>query len=383
MTLSPAVEQTSLARGPLGPHERVPPASEFVDLPADFPMYRGGTLRHGRVAYETLGQPSGGGENVILVLPGLSADAHIASHAEDPTPGWWEDMVGVGKPIDTTRWHVICVNSLGSCRGSTGPASRCPGSGDVYGVSFPDLSLQDVAAAGAHVLRALGFDRIACVVGVSMGGMAALALIEQHPGIARAHINISSALQAAPFATAIRSLQREVIRNDPDWAGGSYTASRLPIHGMQAARKLGVISYRSAEEWRDRFGRRRIPEADGGFSAEFEIEEYLQTNADRFVACFDPNSYLYLSRAIDWFELEQARGPDAGEWPQDVLVMGVRTDQLFPLEQQAQVARRFAASGSSVQLAEVDSSKGHDAFLVDSAAFGPVISTFLSHALDS
>jgi homoserine O-acetyltransferase len=383
MTLSPPVEQTARARHRLGPHEMVPPASRFVDLPDDFPMHRGGTLRAGRVAYETLGQPSAGGENVILVLPGLSADAHIASHAEDPTPGWWQDMVGVGKPIDTARWHVICVNSLGSCRGSTGPASRCPCSGDVYGLSFPDLSLEDVAAAAAHVLRSLGFDRIACVVGVSMGGMAALALIEQHPGIARAHVNISSALQAAPFATAIRSLQREVIRNDPEWADGGYTGSRLPIHGMQAARKLGVISYRSAEEWRDRFGRRRIPEAGGGFSAEFEVEDYLQSNADRFVACFDPNSYLYLSRAIDWFELEQATGHAAGEWPHDVLVMGVRSDQLFPVEQQADVAQRFTACGSSVQLATVDSNKGHDAFLVDSASFGPVISTFLSRVLDT
>ena len=229
--------------------EFIPPASRFIPLPDPFPMQRGGELPQGRVAYETWGELDAAGDNALLILTGLSPDAHAASHAEDPSEGWWEAMLGPGKAIDTDRWFVVCVNSLGSCKGSSGPASMRPDDNGPWRLDFPELSIEDCADAAAHAVRALGIERLACVIGNSMGGMAALALLARHPGIARSHVNVSGAARALPFSIAIRSLQREAIRLDPAWNNGDYDDARYPESGMRMARKLGVITYRSALEW--------------------------------------------------------------------------------------------------------------------------------------
>jgi homoserine O-acetyltransferase len=365
-----------------GPYESVPPASRFADLPDGFVLHRGGMLDGGRVAYETMGRLAPQRDNVIVILPGLSADAHVASHDDDPTPGWWEHMVGPRKPIDTDVWFVVCVNSLGSCRGSSGPASLSPKTGRPYGLTFPALSLEDVADGAAHVVRSLGIERVACVVGTSMGGMVSLAFVERHPDLARAHVSISAGLHSPPFAIATRSLQREVVRNDPEWRGGAYWPHGFPLTGMRTARKLGLITYRSAEEWGHRFGRRRLPApgSSDGFGPEFEIEAYVQANADRFVERFDPNCYLYLSRAIDWFDAEDSSTRSTrGHTLESALVLGVRSDLLFPLDLQSQVAAHLRGLGARVAFQTLDSDKGHDAFLVDCAAFGAPIARFLEH----
>src|SRR5690606_12236419 len=213
---------------------------------------------HGHLAYETWGTLSAARDNAVLILTGLSPSAHAASSELDPEPGWWEEMVGPGKPIDTTRWFVICVNTLGSCKGSSGPASINPDTGEAYRLDFPELSLEDAANASHQLVQGLGIERLACLVGNSMGGMTALAYLVLHPGSARAHISISTAPQAQPFAIAIRSLQREAIRLDPNWNGGHYDEERYPEAGMSIARKLGVITYRSAMEWVGRFARIRL-----------------------------------------------------------------------------------------------------------------------------
>ncbi|MET0328883.1 MAG: alpha/beta fold hydrolase, partial [Luteimonas sp.] len=184
--------------------EFIPSASRFVDLPSPFPMKRGGALHGARMAYETWGSLDTDGDNAILIVTGLSPDAHAASRADDDTAGWWEPMLGPGKPIDTDHWFVICVNSLGSCKGSTGPASTDPATGEAYRLAFPELSVEDGADAAAHVVAALGIRRLACVIGNSMGGMTALALIARFPGLARTHINICGAARALPFSIAIR-----------------------------------------------------------------------------------------------------------------------------------------------------------------------------------
>ena len=168
--------------------EFIPPATQFASLPSSFAMKRGGRLVGARIGYQRWGRPTPTGDNVILILTGLSASAHVASHSGNPTPGWWEAMVGPGKPIDTDRWHVICINTLGGCHGSTGPASANPNGSGAYGLDFPALSIEDVADAGAHLVRTLGFHRLACVVGVSMGAMSALALLARHPGLSSCHI---------------------------------------------------------------------------------------------------------------------------------------------------------------------------------------------------
>src|SRR5579871_3170043 len=324
----------------------MPDATRFFDLSSPFRMKRGGALTGARLAYETWGTLNAARDNAIFVLTGLSPGAHAASNADDPSPGWWEEMLGPGKPIDTNRWFVICANSLGSCKGSTGPASVDPVTGNVYKLTFPDLALEDIANASYELVRHLGIERLACLIGNSMGGMSALGYLVNHPGSVRAHISISTAPQAQPFAIAIRSLQREAIRLDPNWNNGEYDATHYPEAGMSIARKLGVITYRSAMEWNGRFARIRLdPEErhDDPFAHEFEIESYLESHARRFVRAFDPNSYLYLSRASDWFDIAEYGQGSVLEGLKRIqieraLVIGVSTDILFPLEQQEQIA---------------------------------------------
>ncbi len=367
--------------------EFIPPATRFVGLPDGFPMKRGGRLHGARIAYETCGEPNAEADNAVLILTGLSPDAHVASHQEDRTPGWWEEMVGPGKPVDTDRWYVICVNSLGSCKGSTGPPSIHQDTGEPYRLDFPALSIEDIADAAAFTTRALGFQRLACVIGASMGGMSALALLARHPRLARSHINISGAVHSLPFSIAIRSLQREAIRSDPQWNRGRYGEEGYPERGMITARKIGMTIYRSAQEWDRRFGRARSSPAEpadhNSFDAQFTVEAYLEHHARRFVRCFDPNSYLYLSRSMDWFDLGESCGSSTAEAlsrlrVEKALVMGVQTDILFPLRQQRQIAEGLRASGADVEFLPLESDKGHDAFLVDIDRFGPPTAKFLS-----
>ena len=374
--------------------EFIPPDTRFFDLPSPFAMKRGGALQGARIAYETWGALNPARDNAILILTGLSPDAHAAATDANPEPGWWEAMLGPGKAIDSDRWFVVCVNSLGSCKGSTGPASINPATGEPYRLDFPELSLEDVADAAFAVVHALGIEQLACVIGNSMGGMSTLAYLLRHPGSARSHINISGSARALPFSIAIRSLQREAIRLDPAWNHGHYDDARspeasYPEAGMRMARKLGVITYRSALEWDGRFGRVRLDsdrrDDEDPFGLEFEVESYLEGHARRFVRRFDPNCYLYLSRSMDWFDLAEY-APDGRDVMaglakirvDKVLAIGVATDILFPLQQQQQIADGLRAGGAEAAFLPLPSPQGHDAFLVDIARFGRAIGDFLA-----
>ncbi|AXA83895.1 homoserine O-acetyltransferase [Lysobacter oculi] len=373
--------------------EFIPPATQFVDLPSPFAM-KHGVLHGARMAYQTWGTLDDRAGNAILIHTGLSPDAHAASHAGNPEPGWWERMLGPGKPIDTDRWFVICVNTLGSCKGSTGPASIDPATGAPYRLGFPELAVEDCADAAAHVVRHLGIKQLACVLGNSMGGMTALSMLARHPGLTRHLIDISGAARALPFSIAIRSLQREAIRLDPRWNNGAYDDDAYPESGMRIARKLGVITYRSAMEWDGRFGRIRLdPEArddDVPFAAEFEVEGYLENHALRFVRRFDPNCYLYLGRAMDRFDIGESASQRCGDRHIDALdalaalqvekalVIGVETDLLFPLEQQQEIAEGLRRGGADARFVAMPSPQGHDAFLVDIERFGPAVGDFLA-----
>lgn len=364
----------------------MPDARQWFTLSSPFRMKRGGELAGARLAYETWGTLDAARGNAILILTGLSPSAHAASNAADPSPGWWEEMIGPGKHINTDRWFVICVNTLGSCKGSTGPADANPATGEAYRLDFPELTLEDAANAAYELVRGLGIERLACLLGNSMGGMTALAYLAQHAGSAHAHVSISTAPQAQPFAIAIRSLQREAIRLDPNWNQGRYDDERYPEAGMSIARKLGVITYRSAMEWVGRFARIRLDSDqrdDDPFGFEFQVESYLAGHARRFVRGFDPNSYLYLSRASDWFDLAEHGGGSVAAAlkrldVERALVIGVETDILFPLPQQEQIAEGLRAGGADVTFVALDSPQGHDAFLVDIARFGTAISAFLA-----
>ena len=346
-------------------------------------MRSGGVLPEVDIVYEAWGTLSPAEDNAVLVLTGLSPGAHARSSAEDPTPGWWEDMIGPGQAIDTNRFHVVCVNSLGSCHGSTGPASIDPRTGERYRLTFPVLTIEDIATAAHATLEQVGLRRLRAVVGPSLGGMTALAYAILFPEDVRDLVTISSATRATPFATAIRSLQRECIRSDPDWRKGDYPPERPPETGLRLARKLGLITYRSAQEWRERFGRERIAAAGPTemFGPEFEIEAYLEMHAQKFARSFDANCYLYLSRAMDLFDVAEHGGSvDTGLGrirAERTLVVGVETDFLFPIDQQEEIARILADAGRRVTMTRLPSIQGHDSFLVDLDRFGPVIAEFL------
>jgi homoserine O-acetyltransferase/O-succinyltransferase len=361
-------------------------APQAVPLPDPLQLYRGGVLRGALSAYETWGRLNAARDNAILLFTGLSPSAHAASNDRDPSPGWWQRMLGPGRAIDTNRYFVVCVNSLGSCFGSTGPASIDPATRQPYRLTFPELSVEDIAAAGLHTMQVLGIQRIDCVMGASLGGMSVVAFATQFPQAARRLISISGTPAASPFSIALRSVQREAIMRDPDWRAGQYPADRPPRNGMTVARKLGTITYRSAAEWRARFARKPLTEQAGAhpgpLAPRFEVEDYLRAQAERFIRVFDPNCYLYLSSAMDRFDLAEHGGSYAaalrGVACERVLVIGVESDFLFPIDDQAAIAEAFRLNGIQVRLARLPSLEGHDAFLVDIPRFEAEIRDFLA-----
>ena len=357
-------------------------AVHYHRLDGPFVMKRG-VIQTPTFAYETWGRLNDRRDNAVLIFTGLSPSAHVASSPEDQSTGWWEDMLGPDKPIDTSRYFVICINSLGSCFGSTGPASIDPVSGCHYRLTFPVLHVEDIANAAAIVLDHLEITQLHTVLGASMGGMTALAFALVHPTRARGLVSISGAARSQPFAIAIRSLQRELIRRDPEWRNGSYELGRGPLMGMRLARKLGMISYRSAEEWTERFGRERAtsaPSVDHPFGLDFEVESYLEAQAEKFAGKFDPNCYLYLSRAMDLFDVADHGGSLERGFSrvrvERAMVIGVETDFLFPVEQQEQMAMELKKQVKDVKFHRLASMQGHDAFLVDMDRFRPVIARY-------
>ena len=346
-------------------------------------MHRGGYLDSPTLAFETWGELSEDRDNAILIFSGLSPSAHAASSEQDPAAGWWEEMIGPGLPLDTKRFFVIAVNSLGSCFGSTGPASVNPETGQVYRLNFPALTMEDIAESTYLVVQHLGIETLHSVIGCSMGGMSGLAYCAGHPGASHSFVSISSCTSALPFSIAVRSLQREMIYRDPKWLAGEYDVSEPPLVGQRLARKLGMMTYRSAIEWEQRFAREPAmeqPDSDSPFKLEFAIESYLQNHAEKFSGAFDANCYLYLSRASDLFDFAEHGGSLDVAFGrlvlERVLVIGVETDILFPLRQQRELADGLAVVCKDTKLVELDCTKGHDSFLVEMDAFRPVLTEF-------
>jgi homoserine O-acetyltransferase len=362
------------------------PATQLALLGEPLRLYRGGVIENPVVAYETWGTLNAARDNTILLFTGLSPSAHAASSPADPKPGWWEPMIGPGKAIDTSRFFVVCINSLGSPYGSSSPASVDPDTGRPYGISFPEIAVEDIARAGHEALQTLGIERVACVIGPSLGGCTVLAYAVQFADTVDHMISISGAASASPFAIALRSLQREIVRSDPAWRGGNYEPGRGPRLGLRLARKLGTITYRSHEEWDQRFGRRRVggdtTGLSGDFRPQFEVEAYLEHQGQRFADAYDANAYLYLSRASDQFDLaEHGGGSLATAFAQfklkRTLVLGVQSDMLYTIDQQRLITEQLRAAGREVEFHEFPSPQGHDSFLVDYARFEPAIGNFL------
>ncbi|MGH8210314.1 MAG: homoserine O-acetyltransferase MetX [Steroidobacteraceae bacterium] len=359
-------------------------ARQHAPLPDPFPMWRGGVLHGARMAYETWGTLNEARDNALLLFTGLSPSAHAASSAEDPSDGWWQRMLGPGLAIDTDQFFVICVNSLGSCFGSTGPAANDPATGKPYRLSFPDLSVEDIARAGFETVRTLGIERLDTVMGPSLGGMVVLAYVAQFPGAARRLVSVSGTTAASPFAIALRSIQREAITSDPDWRHGHYAADKPPRSGQRLARKLGTVTYRSAAEWQQRFDREPIrADMQKGvpFASEFAVQGYLEAQAAKFVTAFDANCYLYLSRSMDRFDLSKHGEHTAvlhRAQLEQALVIGVESDLLFSIAEQRAVAHELEAAGVTTYFRPLTCIEGHDSFLIDVERFGREIRGFLS-----
>jgi len=356
---------------------------QYYQLPSPFIFHRGGQLFDAQLQYETWGELNASADNAILILTGLSPDSHACRHHKNDHDGWWEFMVGPGKAIDTNRFYVICASSLGSCKGSTGPASINPNNNRAYRFDFPDLCLQDIANSNVLLCQHLGIERLHALVGPSMGGMTGTALIQQHPQFCRHWLPIAAGLASPPFSTAIRSLQREAIINDNNFNRGFYSHEDWPVDGMKFARKIGMLSYRSAEEWNERFPRSLKKVPDHPFGIEFPVESYLEHHANRFIHQFDPICYLYLSRAMDWFDGHQYKARNISDNPlsdvdiESALIMGTQTDLLFPVGLQKEVFQLLQQADISSKLVITDSIQGHDAFLVDEESFSTMVGDYL------
>jgi homoserine O-acetyltransferase/O-succinyltransferase len=359
-------------------------AALSVALPDPFALYRGGVLHQARIAYESWGKLNAARDNAILLFTGLSPSAHAAATERDPAPGWWQRIIGPGLALDSSRYFIVCVNSLGSCFGSTGAASINPATGERYRLDFPEVAVEDIARAGYEAMRALGVERLDTVIGASLGGMSVVAFATLFPQAASRLISISGSPAASPFAIALRSVQREAILRDPDWQGGQYAPDKPPRSGMRVARKLGTITYRSAAEWRQRFGRDPIAgntHTVSPFAPHFAVESYLESQAERFTRIFDANCYLYLSSAMDRFDLAEHGGSYAAalrEVSGRVLVIGVESDMLFAIQEQAAIAEAFRPNAAATHFARLPSLEGHDAFLVDIPRFEAEIRNFLA-----
>ncbi len=357
---------------PLGHHDRVP-------LPSPFVFTAGGELREGHLAVETWGTLNAAKDNAVLIYTGLSASAHAASTPQDPTPGWWEDLIGPDRAIDTHRWFVISVNSLGSCFGSSGPGDLNPTTQQPWGKAWPELRLEDIARAGQVVVDHYGVEQLAAVIGVSLGGMVVLAHATLYPGRARHLISISGAMVPSAFAIATRALQREMV-------GLALNSKELDLGlAFRLARKVGMLSYIGAQLLENRFGHTESALTPGASGTHFEVESWLDHQATKFSSRFNAWSFWSISRAMDLFNLKahqremssHAKTP-LGMRLDGALVIGVHEDQLFPLSQQADVAGVLKGENIPTEFVELHSPYGHDAFLVEDHLFSPLLQRYLT-----
>ncbi len=350
----------------------------------------GKTLGPITLAYETYGELNAARDNAILVCHALSGDAHAAGyHAEDERkPGWWDVMIGPGKGLDTEKYFVICSNVLGGCKGTTGPASDNPETGRPYGLAFPLITIPDMVNAQRLLLEGLGVERLLCVIGGSMGGMQALQWVASYPDIAKLAIPIATTSRLSPQAIAFNAVGRQAIMGDPEWRLGDYYGSGFPDNGLSLARMVGHITYLSDKAMHQKFGRRlRDKEVYGyDFVTDFEVESYLHYQGDSFVRRFDANSYLYLTKAMDYFDLSHPYNSLKGAFARTrakFLVISFTTDWLFPTYQSKEILTALRRNNLDVIFTEITTDHGHDAFLLESDQLSQLISNFLKHGHQS
>ena len=347
-------------------------------IASTFPLTLGGALPDVDVTWEPWGDPDLPGERTVVVVPALSASCHAASTTDDPTPGWWEGMIGPGRAYDTDRYFVVCTSLIGASYGSTGPRSLDPATGKPWGGSFPVISVRDIVAAQMRLVDHLGIETLVLAAGGSLGGMETLELAIRYPGRVRKVIAASATDRTRPYTSAIRHLGRRVIQLDPAWQGGFYEPPG-PAAGLALAREIGTLFYRSREEFNQRFKWQPVrPPSLAGPT--FDVESYLQHQGGKILAEFDANSYLLLSLAMDlhdvwrgWASREEALEKVDAEF----LVMGVDEDRLIPIDEQEWLHHALITAGRRSHWRRVSNHVGHDTFLVDRDLMGGIVREFL------
>ena len=357
-------------------------------FPADAPLRleSGGQIDGLEIAYRTYGRLNADRSNAVLLCHALTGDQYVASdHPLTGRRGWWSHMVGPGRPIDLQKHFVICSNVVGGCMGSTGPSSINPATGVPWGLTFPVITLVDMVRAQAMLVSALGIERLFAVVGGSMGGMQVLQWAADYPERLFAAVCIAAAPRHSAQNIAFHEVGRQAIMADPDWRGGAYAALGVrPEKGLAVARMAAHITYLSEAGLQRKFGREL--QRDGlswGFDADFQVESYLRHQGASFVDRFDANSYLYITRALDYFDLAAAHGgvlADAFRAARDVrfCVFSFTSDWLYPTDESRMIVRALNAVGARASFVEIETDKGHDAFFLDEPVFHDALSGFLA-----
>jgi len=331
------------------------------------------------LAYETYGTLDPDRSNAILVLHALSGDAHAAGcHQGEEAPGWWDAMIGPGKPFDTDRYFVICSNVIGGCKGSTGPSSTDPQTGKPYALEFPFVTIADMVNAQRRLIDLMEIDRLLCVAGGSMGGMQALQWVASYPERVRSAIPIATALKHSPQQIAFNEVSRQSIMADPAWRNGNYYGIGQPERGLAVARMIGHITFMSDQSMEEKFSRRLKKERFSfNFDANFEVEGYLHYRGANFVKRFDANSYLYITKAMDYFDLSGGRLINDRKVDTRFLVISFKSDWLYPAYQSQEIVRQLKQKQIDATYCELKSTYGHDAFLVELEGQTTLIHHFL------
>ena len=348
------------------------------------PLDGGATLAPVEVAYETYGALNAQKSNGILILHAFSGDAHAAGVSpETGKPGWWDNMIGPGKAFDTNKYFVICSNVLGGCRGTTGPASINPATGCPYAMSFPVITIRDMVRLQKMLIDHLGIPRLLSLSGGSMGGMQALEWAVTYPEAVVSTIPIAATARHSAQQIAFNEVGRQAIVADPDWSDGNSYSGKPPARGLAVARMVGHITYMSDDSMREKFGRRLRGKNSFGydFDVDFEVESYLRYRGNEFVSRFDANSYLYITKAMDYFDLSNGNGSLAAAFERTqarFLVISFSSDWLYPSYQSQEIVRALRSRNVDVAYCELPSNYGHDAFLVDVGEQTELVRGFLA-----
>ena len=351
----------------------------------------GAKLGPATIAYETCGELNREKNNAVLICHALSGDAHVAGYhdKDDPKPGWWDIMVGPGKGIDTDRYFVICSNILGSCIGSTGPCSYNPETIEPYALDFPVVTIGDMVSAQKALINHLGIPMLHAVIGGSIGGMQVLEWCVRYPEMVKSAIPLASTTRHSALAIAFNEVARQAIMADPNWNNGKYYDGPKPALGLAVARMIGHITYLSDDSMRLKFGRRRQDKSDFSFKfdADFQVESYLRHQGKKFVERFDANSFLYITKAADYFDLGREHGDGSdidalSKTRAKFLVISFTSDWLYPTYQSRGIVKALKKNGLDVSFCEIEARWGHDAFLLPNERMTTLIKGFLAHAAD-